>query len=287
MHEMVHEGNTEQMLMESYTKVGEHLYVRPGSEIAVTAVGDGEKEGLQIVFSMGGIGTRLKHITEDKYSKHLIQVNDKPISKYVVDLWLGSGFSNFCFLIDNTHRGKSVADHYKDGKQLGAEIKYSVEHTKLASGGAIRLAIETGTITKPFINHYPDDLIVNYPNFADDLAKIFISAMRAGYQCVIVCVPGKLYPYGVIEDKDGKVANFVEKPFIAKDTNTGIFGMSEETFSLVKALEPDKEIKIERTVLKQIAQSGKMLKVLLPTEYWIPVNDVLNLNKFAEIVKKK
>jgi len=256
MHEMVHEGNTEEMLAKSCIKVGEHLYVKPGSEIAVTTVGNGEKENLQIVFSMGGSGIRLKHITKDEYSKHLIQVNGKPISKHVVDSWIGSGFSNFCFLIDNTHRGKSVADYYKDGKQLGAEIKYSVEHMKLSSGGAIRQAIETGAITKSFINHYPDDLIVNYPNFADDLAKIFISAMRAGYQCVIVCVPGKLYPYGVIEDKDGKVADFVEKPFIVKDTNTGIFGMSEEAFSLVKQLEPDKDIKIERTVLKQIAQNG-------------------------------
>ena len=287
MHEMLHEGNTEQMLAESCRKVGEHLYVKPGAEISVADVGNVKKENLQIVFSMGGCGTRLKHITKDEYSKHLIQVNGKPISKHVVDLWLSSGFTNFCFLIDNTHRGKSVAEYYKDGKQLGAEIKYSVEHTKLSSGGAIRQAIETGAITKSFINHYPDDLIVNYPNFADDFAKIFISAMRAGYQCVIVCVPGKLYPYGVIEDKDGKVANFVEKPFIPKDTNTGIFGMSEKAFSLIKQLEPDKEIKIERTVLKQIAQNGKMLKVLLPTEYWIPVNDVLNLNKFAEIVKKK
>jgi len=287
MHEMVHEGNTEQMLAESCVKVGEHLYVKPGSEIVVAPIGDKEKEYLQIVFSMGGIGTRLRHITEDKYSKHLIQVNSKPISKHVFDLWSNNGFRNFCFLIDNTHRGKSITDYYKGGEHLSAAIKYSTEHIKLSSGGAIRQAIETDAITKSFINHYPDDLIVNYPNFADDFAKIFISAMRAGYHCVIICVPGKLYPYGVIEDEAGKAADFVEKPFITKDTNTGIFGMSEKAFALIKQLEPNKEIKIERTVLKQIAQSGKMLKVLLPTEYWIPVNDILNLNKFAEIVKRK
>ena len=46
--------------------------------------------------------------------------------------------------------------------------------------------------------------------FAVDVAKVFIAAMRAGYHCVIVCVPGKLYPYGVVEDVDGKDVDFIE-----------------------------------------------------------------------------
>lgn len=284
---MVNEGSTEQKLKETCVQVGEHLYVRPGSEINIAPLENEEKRNIQIVFSMGGGGIRLKHITKDKYSKHLILVGGKPLSRHVVDIWLTSGFKDFCILTDDTHRGKSVADYYKDGKQMGAEINYSIEHTRLSSGGAIRLGIERGVITKHFINHFPDDLIVNYPNFADDFAKVFLAAIKTGFQCVLVCAPGKLYPYGVVEDKDGKVVDFVEKPFIAKDTNMGVFGLSEEAFPLLKQLEPDKAVKIERTVLKQLARDGKMFKVLLPTEYWIPVNDEPNLNKFIEIVKKK
>ena len=287
MHEMVNEGNTEQKLKETCVQVGEHLYVKPGSEINIAPLENEEKRDIQIVFSMGGGGTRLRHITEDKYSKHLIMVGGKPLSRHVVDIWLGSGFKNFCLLIDDTHRGKSVSDYYKDGGQLGAEIKYSVEHKRLGSGGAAKYAIDGNAITKSFINHYPDDMIVGYPAFAGDFAKVFIAAMRAGYQCVVACVPGKLYPYGVVEDRDGKVSDFIEKPFIAKDSNTGIFGIGESAFPLIKQLESDKEVKLERTVLRQIAQNGKMFKVLLPTEYWIPVNDEPNLNKFIEIVKKK
>ena len=287
MHEMVDEENTEDMLAANCTKVGEHLYVRPGSEIVVAPISDAEKKNLQVVFSMGGSGTRLRHITQDRYSKHVIQVGGKPISKHVFDLWLNSGFKNFCFLIDDTHRGESVTEYYKNGEQLGAEIKYSVEHMKLASGGAIRKAIENSMITKSFISHYPDDMVINYPNFAEDVAKVFIAAMRAGYHCVIVCVPGKLYPYGVVEDVDGKVVDFIEKPFIEKDSNTGVLALSADAFPLFMKLEANKPIKIERTVLKELAKNGKIFKVLLPTEYWIPVNDEPNLNKFVEIVKRK
>jgi len=182
MHEMVDEGNTEQVLARTCIKVGEHLYVKPGSEIAVAPIADKEKENLQIVFSMGGGGTRLRHITKDKYSKHLIEVRGKPISRYVFDLWLNSGFNNFCFLIDNTHRSKSIADYYKGGEQFDAEIKYSVEHTKLSSGGAMKLAIENGMITQAFVNHYPDDLVVNYPNFVSDFVKVFIAAIYGNFR---------------------------------------------------------------------------------------------------------
>jgi len=284
MHELVDENETEAQLAATCMKVGSHLYMRPGVKLDVRPVTQADKEALQIVFSMGGSGTRLRHITNDDYSKHLIDVGGKPISRHVIDLWLAAGFDDMCMLIDDTHRGASVAEYYKDGSDIGATIRYSVEHGKLGSGGALKFAIDGGVITRPFINHYPDDVIVNYPKFAEDFAAVALAAFRAGYLCVILCVPGKNYPYGVVDDKNGKVAGFVEKPFIEKDTNTAIYGISEATFPLFKKLEAGKEIKIERGIMQMLAKEGKMLKVLLPTEMWIPVNDDPNLTKLMEVV---
>jgi NDP-sugar pyrophosphorylase family protein len=287
MHELVDESETETQLAAMYAKVGEHLYMRPGVKLDVRPIGAADKEKLQIVFSMGGSGTRLRHITNDDYSKHLIDVGGKPISRHVIDLWLAAGFDEFCMLIDDTHRGASVADYYKDGSQLGARIHYSIEHGKLGSGGALKFALDGGVINRPFVNHYPDDIIIGYPNFAEDFAKVFVAAMKEGFACVMLCVPGKTYPYGVAEGDGGRVTDFVEKPFISKDTNTGVFGLSEEAFGLMRAIEPGKEVKIERTALVQLAREGKMLKVLLPTEMWIPVNDEPNLEKLRETVGAK
>jgi NDP-sugar pyrophosphorylase family protein len=136
------------------------------------------------------------------------------------------------------------------------------------------------------VNHFPDDLVVNYDHFARDFTRVFLAATKAGYDVVVVCVPGKLYPYGEVIDVDGEVVDFVEKPFINKDSNTGVFGVSRRTFPLIRTLDSRKEVKIERTVFKKVAQTGRMFKVLLPTEYWIPVNDEPNLRKFMEIAKK-
>jgi len=218
----------------------------------------------------------------------MIEFGGQPISKFTIDLWQNGGFTDFCFLIDNTDMGESVQTFYDGVFSGGIRNSYSVEPKKMGSGGAIKYAIERGVIRSSFINHFPDDAIVNYPNFAEDLAKIFVAAMKVGYQAVIVCTPGMLYPYGEVIDEDGKVVDFVEKPFIARDSNTGVFAISEKAFNLIKELDITGDpVKIERTVLKTLAQAGKVFKVLLPTEYWIPVNDEPNFQKFEMIINGK
>jgi NDP-sugar pyrophosphorylase family protein len=280
MHEMLKEEGTEAMLVENCKKVGDHLYIKPESDVS----GNG-KEDFVIVLPMGGSGSRLKHITKDEYSKHLIEVRGKPISRYVFDMWVKSGFTDVCILTDDTHRGKSVTEYYKDGKQFGADVTYSIEHMKLGSAGALKQAIDSNVLTKSFINHYPDDIIMNYPNFAKDFAKVCSGAIKAGYDCIILCVPGKLYPYGVVEDKEGRVVDYIEKPFISKDTSTGIYGVSKSVFPVIQELEENTEYKLERSVFNKVAKNGKILKVLIPTEYWVPINDEINLNKFIELTK--
>lgn len=287
IHEMVDIKKTENELRKRYKQVGDHLYVKT-DELDIRPLAKKEKKKIQIVSLMGGGGTRLLHVTKGEISKHMIEVGGQPISKFTVDLWKDSGFSNFCFLIDNTGMGKSIQRFYGAGAKLGTNNSYSIEHKRLGSGGAIKLAIENGTIKGPFISHQPDDLIVNYPNFAEDFAKIFVAAMKAGYYIVTVCVPGMLYPYGEVVDDNGKVTDFIEKPFITKDTNTGVVGISPEAFGSIKELDTNSgPVKIERTVFKTVAQSGKMLKVLLPSEYWIPVNDEPNLRKFEKLINEE
>lgn len=282
MHEILNEKKTENKLKETCTKVGEHLYVRKGVEINVD---ENCNDSFVIVMPMGGKGSRLRHITKDEYSKHLIEVRGKPISRYVFDLWVEGGFDDVCILTDDTHRGKSIENYYKDGTEFGADVSYSIEHTKLGSGGALKQSIDDGLVKTSLINHYPDDIIFGYPNFAKDFAKVFSAAIKEDYDCVILCVPGKAYPYGVVEDVEGKVTDFIEKPFVEKDTSTGIYGISESVFPLIQDLDKGKESKLEKTVFNKIAKNGSILKVLIPTEYWIPINDEINLNKFIELTK--
>ncbi|MBI1971707.1 MAG: hypothetical protein HYS53_00240 [Candidatus Aenigmarchaeota archaeon] len=284
VHELLREISNEEEMKKNLVQVGEHLYTKPGQGLKVEDHTPSATR-LPVVFAMGGSGSRLVHVTRDSFSKHMIPVNWQPLSKYTFDAWRGLGFTEFRFLTDNTHRGNSISEYYGDGSKFGTKNTYSIETKKLGSGGAIKLALDNGIITQSFLWHQPDDMIVRYKNFPTDFANVFLSAVEQGFKIVILCTPGTLYPYGEVIDTGGKVTEFVEKPFIAKDSSVGIWGMSGEAFGEVQSLENDKELRIESTVFKKMAKNGGMCKILMPNDYWIPVNDDPNLKKFEEIVK--
>ncbi|MBI3413289.1 MAG: hypothetical protein HY051_04370 [Candidatus Aenigmarchaeota archaeon] len=284
VHELLREISNEEGMKKNFAQVGEHLYVKPGQGLKIQDH-RASATRLPVVFAMGGSGSRLVHVTRDSFSKHMIPINWQPLSKYTFDAWRNLGFREFRFLIDNTHRGNSISEYYGDGPNFGTNNLYSVEPKKLGSGGAVKLALENKTIDGDFLWHQPDDMIVNYKNFPTDFANVFLSAVNQGFEIVILCTPGTLYPYGEVIDTDGKVTEFVEKPFISKDSSVGIWGMSEKAFDEVRELGSDEEIRIESTVFKKAAEKGSMCKILIPNDYWIPVNDDPNLKKFEETVK--
>ncbi len=283
-HELLRDLSNEEEMGAKCTQVGEHLFVKPGQGLKIEDHRD-EAMKLRIVFAMGGSGSRLTHVTRDSYSKHMIPVNWQPLSKYTFDAWRGAGFKNFCFLIDNTHRGNSISEYYGDGSNFGTKNLYSAEPKKLGSGGAIKLALQNKAIDGNFLWHQPDDMIVRYKNFPLDFANVFLSAISQGFKIAILCTPGTLYPYGEVIDENGKVKDFIEKPFISKDSSVGIWGLAADAFGEFADIDVNGEVRIESTIFKKLAKSGEMCKVLMPNDYWIPVNDDPNLKKFEEAVK--
>ncbi len=278
--------STEEELKLNYAKAGEHLYISPDEKLDLKEVDVREAQEFQVIFPMGGEGTRLLHITRDNLSKHMVEIGGQPLSKYTFDLWRKQGFSDFCFLIDDGYRGKSISQFFGQGERFGTRNRYSIEHTKLGTGGSIKEAIINGNIESPFIMHYPDDQIVAYDGFPRDFLKVIRAVMEKGYQVVVVCVPGTIYPWGEVCEENGRVVDFSEKPFIRKDSYIGVSAISRDAFPLVKALDTSKgAIKIERTLFKEVARSGRMFKVLIPYEYWFSINDDPGLRRFEQVIK--
>ena len=94
LHEIAGYVETEEMMRQNYIQVGEHIYIKPGQKLSVESMNDEEKK-CQVVLPMGGKGTRLLHITRDQFSKHMIEVQGKPLCRYTYDLWRNQGFHNF------------------------------------------------------------------------------------------------------------------------------------------------------------------------------------------------
>lgn len=279
-------ASTEDELRRSHRQVGEHLYVHPHVDLEPTPANDANPEDFQVVFPMAGHGTRLMHVTHGTCSKHMLQIAGQPSCKYAFDLWRNQGFTEFCLLVDVSDASQSVIKYFGEGAGFGARIRYSVELTKLGTGGAVKKAIATTDIDRPAFLHYPDDQIVGYSAFPSDFQRISVTALQKGYSVIVICVPATTYHWGEVQDTDGKVVDFCEKPLVWKHSYTGVSAVSDTLFPLIAQLDvPEGGAKIERTVFREVARSGRMLKVLLPTEYWFPINDDLGLRAFEHAIQ--
>ena len=92
---------------------------------------------MQIVILAGGLGTRLKPLTDD-IPKPMVMIKGKPFIDYLVTFLKNQGFCNFLFLTG--YKGDIVKDYFKDGSKIGIYAHYSHESAPLGTGGAIKNA---------------------------------------------------------------------------------------------------------------------------------------------------
>ena len=101
VHELFKADSTEPALRDECSRAGEHLYVRSKAELDLKAAGATGSTDLPVVFFMGGEGTRLRHLTGEAGSKHMLDIKGKPLCRYSFDMWRARGFSQFRILLDD------------------------------------------------------------------------------------------------------------------------------------------------------------------------------------------
>jgi mannose-1-phosphate guanylyltransferase len=94
---------------------------------------------MQAVILAGGLGTRLRPITE-RIPKPMVEVAGEPFLVRIVRWLAQQDFRRLLLLLG--HRGEVVSDYFQDGKRFGVSIEYSREPSPLGTGGALRNALE-------------------------------------------------------------------------------------------------------------------------------------------------
>ncbi len=93
---------------------------------------------MQAVILAGGLGTRLKPIT-DSLPKALTPVLGKPFIDYQVELLKKSGVRDLVLCIG--YRGEKIEDHLGDGSRFGVKVEYSRDGPELLGpAGALKRA---------------------------------------------------------------------------------------------------------------------------------------------------
>jgi dTDP-glucose pyrophosphorylase len=179
-----------------------------------------------VVIMAGGLGTRMGALT-NATPKPMLPIDGRPVLQIIIEQFRSQGFRNF--LIAVNYLAHVIIDHFGDGRAFGVDIRYLREEKRLGTAGALGL-IETPP-DYPFIvtngdvlmNEYFGEIVDEHAAHGSD-----ITVMVRDYEMQV--------PYGVVEERDGHVAQIVEKPVHSYKVNTGVYCLSP---SVLRHVPPD------------------------------------------------
>ena len=211
----------------------------------------------RVILMAGGLGTRLRPLTED-IPKPLLKVGNKPILETIIENFAKYGFVNITICVN--YKADMIKEYFGDGNKLGVNIDYIQETKRLGTAGALSL-IENRP-QEPFFVMNADLLTnVNFSHLLD-----FHSFENS---VATMCVREYDYqvPYGVIETNGSDITSIKEKPIQSFFVNAGIYTLSPQVFEII----PKNEFYDMPTLFETLIQN-KLKTISFPVhEYWMDI----------------
>ncbi|ABC45760.1 nucleotidyltransferase family protein [Salinibacter ruber] len=207
-----------------------------------------------VVLMAGGLGTRLRPLTDD-CPKPLLEVGDKPILETILEGFIAHGFHRFYLSVN--YKAGMIEDYFRDGSNWGVDISYVHEEKRLGTAGPLSLLPERPDETMIVMN---GDLLTKL-NFTH-----LLDFHREHGAVATMCVREHetQVPYGVIETDDQSMEGIEEKPTERYFVNAGIYVLEPETLGYV----PENEFFDMPDLFKRLIDEGKEATVFPVREYW-------------------
>src|SRR5215831_6400470 len=112
---------------------------------------------LQCVILAGGLGTRMRPLT-DRIPKALVPVLGKPFADWQLRHLRAQGVERVVYSI--AYRGEMLREFVGDGSRYGLSVTWVDEGKHLlGTGGALRRALDSGTLDHAFFVLYGDSYL--------------------------------------------------------------------------------------------------------------------------------
>ncbi|URN96112.1 MAG: nucleotidyltransferase family protein [Candidatus Pristimantibacillus lignocellulolyticus] len=210
-----------------------------------------------VVLMLGGLGTRLRPLTDDT-PKPMLRVGNKPILETIVESFKQYGYSNFIFSVN--YKKEVIKDYFQNGEHFDISIDYVEEDTRMGTAGALSLI--KNRPSKPFFVMNGD--LLTQINF-DQLMEFHQEQNSVATMCV------REYefqiPYGVIETSGTRLVTIKEKPVHRSFVNAGIYVLSPEVFNYI----PANTFYDMPTLFEQLIEAGLKTTVFPIHEYWLDI----------------
>ncbi|EDM23162.1 nucleotidyltransferase family protein [Caminibacter mediatlanticus] len=215
----------------------------------------------KVVLMVGGLGTRLRPLTE-KTPKPMLKVGNKPILQTIVEQFRNYGFKNFIFCVN--YKNEIIKDYFKDGKEFGVNIEYVLEEKRMGTAGALSL-ISKNKLNEPFFVMNGDILTnVNFENMMQfHLENNAIATMGVRNYSYTV-------PFGVVEMNSNLIIDIKEKPTQTYFVSAGIYVLNPETLSYI----PYNEYYDIPELFKVLIKENKKTISFPIREYWLDIGRI-------------
>ena len=218
-----------------------------------------------VVLMVGGLGTRLRPLTENT-PKPMLEVGDKPILETIVKCFVDGGFTNITMCLG--YKSNVIKDYFQDGTNFGAKIDYVIEEKRMGTAGALTLLKEN--INKPFFVMNGDLLTnVNFEKLLDfHESNKSIATMCVREHDIEV-------PYGVVNLDNEKIISIDEKPVHSFFVNAGIYLLDPECISLI----PINKFYDMPSLFEELILNNKNIISFPLKGYWMDVGKISDYEK--------
>ena len=282
-------------MRETLESIMAELRGRINTEDTVTKVSHDEIEELKaktvVVMPAGGKGTRIRAETQSEgIHKVMIPVVGKQsIIEKTVQEYADYGFDKFVVLTG--FLAEKVEEHLGDGSRWGVEIRYSrdPDGRKVGNAGAILHALNNGVIDDSLtsIVHNPDDMIIGLERpYGEVFLEGHLKGRKNGCIGTFVVVPESPFQYSGLIIERGKVRDITKYPPIAIPAHTGISILDPEVYEYFRRLVSlEVESSFENVVCPVLAKEGRLFAINIPSETWIPVNTLKELERVTSTLQ--
>ena len=229
-----------------------------------------DKIDIPVVIMAGGLGTRLKPIT-NIIPKPLIPINEKTILETILDQFKGIGCTKY-YLSVNYKR--EIIEYYLNNLEEKYDVTFLKEDKPLGTIGSVSLL--KGKIDKPFFVSNCD-IIVD-----QDYRDVFDYHKNNKNDITIVTAIKSFHiPYGVIETGDnGLMKGISEKPDMSYMINTGVYLLEPQLIDEI----PDNTFYHITDLIEKVREKGGRVGCFPVSEKsWTDIGD---WNEYMKIIRK-
>ena len=222
----------------------------------------------QVVLMVGGLGTRLRPLTENT-PKPMLHVGGKPILQTIVEKFVSYGFVNIIMCVG--YKSNIIQEYFGDGSRFGAHIEYVLEEKRMGTVGALGLLPQKPK--EPFFV-MNGDLLTNV-NF-EHLLNYHLENRAKATMCV------REYdiqvPYGVVKVEGNRITSIEEKPVQKFFVSACIYMLDPECVDYV----PFDEYYDMPTLFEKLIMMNQNTVSFPLREYWLDIGRIEEYEKANE-----